>query len=110
MERPGIGLIVSEFSGHIDDGYFEKILSAGSTIEPVKVAGQGGYWISGTTHEFIYVGPNGEPTYESRRLVGDTLAWSTGEVTYRIESGLGRDRTLAIANTMSPGTARASQM
>ena len=99
-EESGVGLILSEFPGTLDAGYFEKILAAGSTIEPVKVAGHAGYWISGAAHEFIYVAPDGEPTYESRRLVGDTLAWSTGAVTYRFESALGRDRTIALAETL----------
>src|SRR4051812_13640699 len=105
VTEPDIGLIVSELSGHIDRGYFEKILAPGTTIEPQAVNGAPGYWISGAVHEFIYVGPDGEPTADSRRLVGDTLAWSVGNVTYRIESAIGREAAVRLAETIATGTA-----
>jgi hypothetical protein len=97
---PTVGLVVSEMPGHIERGYFEKLLDAGSTIEPVTIAGVTGFWISGEPHEFVYVAPNGEPTFESRRLAGDTAAWSTGAVTYRVESALGRDSAIRLADTL----------
>jgi len=87
----GLGLIVTEFPGTLDEGYFEKLLNAGSTIETVTVSDGTGYWISGRPHEFVYIGPSGEPVWDTRRLASDTLAWSVGNVTYRIESELGRD-------------------
>jgi len=97
---PGISVIVSEFPGSIDPGYFEKILTAGTTVEPVRVDEASGFWIAGAPHDFIYVKPNGEPDYDSRRQAGDTLAWSANGVTYRIETGLGQDSTIAIAAGM----------
>jgi hypothetical protein len=99
-EESGVGLVVSEFPGHIDPGYFEKLLDAGSTIQPVTVRGKPGYWISGRAHEFVYVDPSNEPTFDDRRLVGDTLAWSDGEVTYRVESALGLDEAMRIAELL----------
>src|SRR4051812_11659990 len=44
-EESSLGLVVSELPGTINPGYFEKLLDAGSTIEPVTVRGQSGYWI-----------------------------------------------------------------
>jgi hypothetical protein len=98
--EPGISLIVTEFPGHMDEGYFQKILQGGTTIERVDVAGSVGYWISGDPHQFVYVGPSGEPEFESRRLVGDTLAWSIGDVTYRLETSLGKDDAILVAESM----------
>jgi hypothetical protein len=100
VQPSGLGLVVSEFPGHIERGYFEKLLDAGSTIEPGRVRGQQGYWISGRPHEFVYVDPSNEPTFDDRHLVGDTLAWSDGDVTYRIESALGRDAAVELAEGM----------
>jgi hypothetical protein len=97
---PTVGLVVSEMPGHIERGYFEKLLDAGSTIEPVTIAGVTGYWIAGEPHEFVYVAPDGEATFDDRRLAGDTAAWSTGDVTYRVESALGREATIRLADTL----------
>jgi hypothetical protein len=97
---PNLALVVTEFPGRIDPGYFEKILRQGTSIESISVAGHDGYWISGSPHEFVYVDPSGEPTFDDRRLAGDTLAWSDGSVTYRIETDLGRDAAIAIAESM----------
>jgi hypothetical protein len=96
----GLGLVISQFSGHINPGYFEKLLDAGATIQPVTVRGKPGYWISGRPHEFVYVDPSNEPTFDDRRLVGDTLAWSDGDVTYRVESELGLDEAMRIAELL----------
>jgi hypothetical protein len=101
-EESGLGLVVSQFPGHIDAGYFQKLLDAGSTIQPVTVRGRRGYWISGQPHEFVYVNPSNEPTFDDRRLVGDTLAWSDGDVTYRVESALGLDEAMRIAESLRP--------
>ncbi|HEY7131700.1 MAG TPA: hypothetical protein VH440_05580 [Candidatus Limnocylindrales bacterium] len=97
-EESGLGVVVSEFPGHIEEGYFQKLLDAGSTIQPVTVRGERGYWIAGRPHEFVYVNPSNDPTFDDRRLVGDTLAWSDGDVTYRVESALGLDEAVRIAD------------
>jgi hypothetical protein len=105
--RPGVaptrdgsfGLVVSEIPGTVYRDFFEKILGPGTTIEAVQIRGRPGWWISGAPHDFLYVDPSGEPTYDNRRLVGDTLAWSDGTTTYRIETGLGRDDAVRIAES-----------
>ena len=102
IAEPGISLIVTEFPGHLDEGYFQKILQGGTTIETAKVGESTGYWITGDPHEFVYVGPGptGEPIFENRRLVGDTLAWSIGDVTYRLETSLGKAEAIRVAESM----------
>jgi hypothetical protein len=97
---PDLALIVTQVPGRIDPGYFEKILRPGTTIEGARVGGHDGYWISGAQHEFVYVNPSGDPVFDDRRLVDDTLAWSDGQVTFRLETGAGRDAAIAIAESM----------
>ena len=96
----GIGLILSEFHGSINPGYFQKTLGADTTIVPVQVNGVTGYWISGTPHEIVFVDANGSPVFDSRRIVGDTLLWARGDLTYRLESGLDRAAAIALAATL----------
>jgi len=98
--EPGVGLILSEFRGSIDSGYFEKIVGPDTKITAVSVDGVTGYWISGAPHEIVYVDVNGFPVFDSRRIVGDTLLWARGDVTYRLESGLDRAAAIALANSL----------
>lgn len=97
---PAIGLILSEFRGTLEPGYFEKILGPDTTIEAVRVRGATGWWVSGAPHEFVYVDADGQPAFDSRRIVGDTLMWSDGTITYRLESGLDRAAAIGLAESL----------
>jgi hypothetical protein len=98
--EPGVSLVISEFRGVMDPGYFEKVLNVRTTVTGVTVRGVEGYWITGDPHFFFYVDPSGTPVDDTHRLVGDTLLWSDGTVTYRVESSLGREATITLANAM----------
>jgi hypothetical protein len=98
--EPGIGLLIMQFDGTVDEGFFDKVIHSGTTLERVEVAGQRGFWISGDPHFFYYVGTDGRAVDDTRRWVGDALVWTDGSTTYRIESALGRDATIAIAESM----------
>jgi hypothetical protein len=98
--EPGIGLILGQFRGSINTGFFEKILQPGTEISAVLVEGEVGWWISGEPHELIFLDAAGQPVFESHRVVGDTLIWARGDVTYRLESGLGRAGAVALAESL----------
>lgn len=100
-EAAGIGLLISEFQGRVDDGYIQKILDSDTELTPVTVNGSPGYWIHGDPHYFFYIGPDGKAVDDSHRVVGDVLLWSTGDVTYRLESGLGIDAAIRLAETLN---------
>lgn len=95
---PGMGLLITELRGAVERGLFEKQLAGDrTTVERVTVDGHPGYWITGEPHSLVYRARDGKIVAESRRTVGDALVWSDGEVTFRIETALGRDAALAIA-------------
>jgi hypothetical protein len=98
--EPGIGLIVMRFDGRIDQGFYEKAIDSGTTVEPVTVRGARGFWISGAMHYFFYVRPDGSVVDDGRRWVGDALIWNDGLSTYRIESALGKAATIAVAESV----------
>lgn len=98
--EPGIGLLISEFKGHVETGYFQKILDGGTTLTRVTVDGSAGYWISGDPHFFYYVDATGNLVDDTHRSVGDVLIWSTGEVTYRLESGLDMADAISLAESL----------
>jgi hypothetical protein len=98
--EPGIGLILSEFRGSIEPEYFQKVLDPATTLTAVTVGDVTGYWISGAPHQIVFVDRYGQPVFDSRRIVGDTLLWARGDVTYRLESGLGREAAIALAESL----------
>jgi hypothetical protein len=98
--EPGIGLILMRFDGHLDDGYRQKLIGEGVTVEPLTIDGKRAYWVSGEAHFFFYIREDGGVIDDGRRWVGDALAWTDGATTYRMESALGRDATIALARSL----------
>ena len=99
-EADGIGLLITEFRGSVHEDLFQKVLGPRSTLTPVTVNGETGWWISGAVHEFMYLDPLGNVVSESRRVVGDSLIWTRGEMTLRMETSLGRAAAIALAETI----------
>ena len=98
--EPGIGLILMRFDGRMEDEYRQKLIGQGTTVERVTVDGNRGFWVSGEAHFFFYVREDGGLIDDGRRWVDDALAWTDGTVTYRIESALGRDATIELAESV----------
>jgi hypothetical protein len=97
---PRVGLLVTQFRGSVEHTLIEKLIDSGTNVEPVVVAGREGYWISGDPHFFWYRTPDGREVPETRRWVGDALLWNDGELTYRIETSLGRDAAVRMAEAL----------
>jgi hypothetical protein len=96
----GVGLLLSEFRGTVDEGYYQKTLESETQVVPVTVNGDRGYWIGGPPHFFYYVDPTGRAVDDTHRSVGNTLIWSDGDVTYRLESQLGMDEAIRLAESL----------
>ncbi|HEY7735293.1 MAG TPA: hypothetical protein VH813_00715 [Candidatus Limnocylindrales bacterium] len=97
-----VGLVLTEFHARVDSGAYEKMVNAGTRIERVQVDGHDGYWLSGAEHYIFYVDEQGQHHDKSWRVVGDALIWFDGELTYRLESSLGRDASIRIAESLAP--------
>ena len=107
-ERPGLppdpstgaGLLLSQFRGLVDEGYYRKQVVSNGVVTPVTVNSGQGFWISGPPHFFVYVDENGRAVEDSHRMVGDTLVWSVGDMTYRLESQLGMEEAIRLAESL----------
>ena len=97
--QPGVGLVLTQFRGVVGNGFFEKAIGFGTVVEPVTVRGKPAFWLRGAPHFIYYTGPGGQ-VFDERRWVGDALIWADGPVTYRLETGLGRDRAIEIAESL----------
>jgi len=98
--EPDIGLLIMQFRGSVTPEPIGKMISSGTVVEPVQVGEASGYWITGDPHVFFYMSPDGEHVEEGRRWVGDALIWQRGAQTYRIETSLGRDEAIRIAESL----------
>lgn len=96
----GVGLLLGEFQGRTDQVFISKMAGPGTTIVPVTVAGQPGFWLSGQPHEFLYQDAGGVAHQQTLRLADNTLIWTHGTVTLRIESALSEDEAVRIATTV----------
>ena len=96
----GIGLVLNEFRGTVDQGYYEKALGGQTTVTPVTVGGTRGYWISGSPHFIYYIDPQGQVVTDESRVVGDVLIWATADVTYRLETSLDKTAAITLAESL----------
>lgn len=95
-----LALVVMAVPGDVEEAFLSKVLGPGTTIEPVTVGGDRGWWISGAPHELLYLDPRREAKVLRSVVAGDTLVFARDGTLYRLESALGRDRTLEIAGSM----------
>ncbi len=95
-----LALTVMAVPGGTDETLVRKAVSADTSIEPVIVGGDRGWWISGAPHEFMVERPDGEIGSLRSAVAGDTLVFERGGTLYRLESSLGRDATVAIAESL----------
>jgi hypothetical protein len=96
----GVGLLLTEFRADIDASLFQKGVPPTARIESVRVGGNQGYFISGAPHSFFVREPNGNVRDDRSRLAGNTLLWEQNGITNRIESALGRDGAIRIAESL----------
>lgn len=91
-----VRLLLTEVSGR---AYIEKIISAGTEVERVKI-GNAGAWFHGP-HVVMFQDREGRFHDSQARLAANTLVWQQGGVTLRLEGSLSKDEALRIARTAS---------
>lgn len=97
----GIGLLVMEIPGSLEPSLVEKVvIESRAHLDHVTVAGVPGYWISGAPHVLRYLAPDRDREVTSR-LVEDALVWELAGTVFRIESRLGMDEVLRLADSFA---------
>ena len=98
--EPGIGLILMRFEGTARRWVPTEAHRRGRDGRACDRRRRTGYWVSGEAHFFFYFGKAGAVIDDGRRWVDDALAWTDGATTYRLESALGRDATIDLAESL----------
>jgi hypothetical protein len=97
---PGVGMLIVEARGRVEQPLLGKVIPAGTRVEQVTVNGGPGVWIEGEPHQFFYRGPDGNVVIDSVRLAGNVLAWEQEGLLFRIESQVDRATALKLAGAM----------
>jgi hypothetical protein len=95
----GVGLLLSELPARIDTDFFQKFVGPGTQLEPVDV-GDAGWWITGALHSVAVVGADGNVRFDTVRLAANVLLWSSGQVTFRLETSLDLTHALVLARSV----------
>jgi len=97
--QTGAALLVMQFRAGVDQRVISKATGGGARVEPVRVDGERGYFISGRPHGFAFIGESGEAGFEDQRLAGSTLLLERGDTLLRIEGEVSREEAIAIARS-----------
>ncbi len=97
---PTIGALLTQFRGTASAApIMKKVAGPGTKVEPVTVNGHAGWWLSGAGHSVAIVDSSGTRV-EPARLARNTLLWTQGDITFRLEINVSRDDALRIARTV----------
>ena len=96
----GVGMLLTEIPGSVVGAYLQKTAGPSTTITPVVVNGQDGFWLAGSPHEVAVADPDGTIVPDTVRLAGNVLIWQRGSLTIRLESALPLRTALRIARTV----------
>jgi hypothetical protein len=96
------GLLLAEFRADLHEAFFGKILEGGTTVDRVSVDGVPAFWLAGAPHVFMFETGRRDLVEDETRLTGNVLVWERDGITYRLESSLDREESLAIAESLRP--------
>ncbi len=92
--------LFTQFRGSTSPDLIKKVAGPDTTVEPVEVDGEPGYWLGGAAHVLFYLHPTGDVRDAPMRLAGPTLVWERGDLTLRLEADVSKSRALAIARSV----------
>jgi hypothetical protein len=95
-----VGVLLSEFRATVNPAVFKKLVGSGTNVEFVTVGSEPGYWISGAPHELLYTDEHGHAVSDTARLAANTLVWTSGGITCRLESALTRADAISLAESI----------
>jgi hypothetical protein len=95
--------LFTQFRATVEDAVHKKVLED-TRIEPLRIEGEPGFWLTGEPHLFYYVDAQGRFDDENIRLAGNVLLWERGLLTLRLEGDLSRAEAVEIARSVRPAS------
>jgi hypothetical protein len=100
LDGTDLALTLTALEADVNEDLVRKVVGPGTTVEPVMVGDDRGWWIAGAPHTVLVLVPGGGIESLHSAVAGDTLVFAREGTLYRLESSLGRDRTLEVAASM----------
>ena len=97
----GVGVLVTEARGSVNEQFFGKTITNGTTITPVQVSGWQGWWIAGQPHTFVFIDSENNVRFDTLRLATNTLVVDEEGTIIRIEGNLTEAQALQIASSLA---------
>ena len=94
----GYAVLLTQLKGRPTEGLIKKT-DLEARVVPVTVNGEQGYFVQGKHLVFVQA-PGADPIPDDPRIAGNTLLWTRGPVTLRLEADVPLDRALDIARTV----------
>ncbi len=94
--------LLAEFRADLDEPFFAKIVQQGTTVDRVTVNGTQAFWLAGAPHVFMFETGGRDLVEDATRLTGNVLIWEAEGITYRLESNLGLEDSLAHRRVAEP--------
>jgi hypothetical protein len=88
----GVGALLDQIQGDAT-AFIEKFVAGGVPITPVRINGERGYFIGGRHTVNL-------PDELRPRVAGNTVVWLHDAVTYRLETKLGREAAVRLAQSV----------
>lgn len=98
--QTGVGVLVTEARGSVNEQFFGKTIGPGTTITDVSVNGHDGWWISGRPHAFVFIDANNDPRVDTLRLATNTLVVDEEGTIVRIEADVNESTAVQIAGSI----------
>jgi len=93
----GRSVLLSEFRSS-DFDFLKKVADGETSVEPVRIDGDPGFWVEGPRHALIYPGGSGEQ--RTILIHGNVLLWVHGDLTLRLEGKLTKAEALGLARAI----------
>lgn len=94
----GYAVLLTQLEGRPTENLIKKT-DLEATVVPVNVNGEQGYFVQGEHLVFVQA-PGDDPIPDESRIAGNTLLWTRGPVTLRLEADVPFNRALDIARTV----------
>lgn len=92
-------LLITQIGGTLHP-QFLKVLTADAVVTAVDVQGEQGFWVAGGPHVLLLLDERGADLEDTARLAANTLLYTRGDRTIRIEGDMTLDQALEIAATL----------
>jgi hypothetical protein len=96
--RTGYAVLLTQLRGTTSADLIKKT-TVETRVVPVTVGGERGYFVQGE-HAVYVLDPADQPLVDEARIAGNTLLWTRGEVTLRLEADVPLSQAVAIARTV----------